>query len=207
MNILSHRGYWLVPEEKNTPVAFERALCHGFGIETDIREFNGELVISHDIATKGSQPFSDFLSLYSHFSPVTLALNIKADGLQSLLYEALIHYGIQNYFVFDMAVPDGLLYFNHGFNVFTRQSEQELIPSFYYQAQGVWMDCFLNDWATPELIDQHTKNGKKVCIVSPELHKRPYLDYWLKLSNIKTHDIMLCTDVPREAYDFFNDSN
>ena len=35
--ILSHRGYWLQTEEKNSRKAFERSFFMGFGTETDIR--------------------------------------------------------------------------------------------------------------------------------------------------------------------------
>ena len=50
MIILSHRGYWKDVNEKNQQVSFERSFSLGFGTETDIRDYKGELVISHDIA-------------------------------------------------------------------------------------------------------------------------------------------------------------
>mgnify|MGYP006075220631 CR=1 FL=1 len=49
--------------EKNMVVAFQRSLELGFGIETDLRDYNGEIVISHDIADKNSMRFSDFMKL------------------------------------------------------------------------------------------------------------------------------------------------
>ena len=49
IKILSHRGYWKKVEEKNTIQAFENSFSHGFGLETDIRDLNGKLVVSHDI--------------------------------------------------------------------------------------------------------------------------------------------------------------
>ena len=48
MKILAHRGFWADEEEKNTLSAFGKAFDSGFGIETDIRDRNGELVISHN---------------------------------------------------------------------------------------------------------------------------------------------------------------
>ena len=38
MKIIAHRGYWLIDDEKNTELAFERALRANFGIETDLRK-------------------------------------------------------------------------------------------------------------------------------------------------------------------------
>ena len=49
MKILSHRGFWREVAEKNKLVAFDYSFSLGFGTETDVRDFGGELVISHDI--------------------------------------------------------------------------------------------------------------------------------------------------------------
>jgi glycerophosphoryl diester phosphodiesterase len=54
--ILAHRGYWLEPGEKNSLSAFRRAFEGGFGIETDIRDLDGELVVSHDPPTRRNAP-------------------------------------------------------------------------------------------------------------------------------------------------------
>lgn len=84
------------------------------------------MVISHDIATKDSLSLDKFLSLYYSYnihSNSTLALNIKSDGLQEILKSKISQYNIQNYFFFDMSVPDALGYIKHGLNIFTRQSE------------------------------------------------------------------------------------
>ena len=47
MVILSHRGYWK-DARKNSVDAFKASFVREFGTETDIRDYNGELVISHD---------------------------------------------------------------------------------------------------------------------------------------------------------------
>jgi hypothetical protein len=41
MQILSHRGYWQHPSEKNTEAAFRRSFLLGYGTETDIRDRDG----------------------------------------------------------------------------------------------------------------------------------------------------------------------
>ena len=60
MEILSHRGYWKNEGEKNTKIAFERSFQLGFGTETDIRDYKGELVISHDIADSSCMKLEAF---------------------------------------------------------------------------------------------------------------------------------------------------
>jgi glycerophosphoryl diester phosphodiesterase len=210
MIILSHRGYWKDISEKNTPAAFKRSFELGFGTEFDIRDYQGRLVISHDIAGPGSLPLDDFFDIYCAYDKrLFLAVNIKADGLQNLLLDSLKKFGIENYFVFDMSVPDALGYLKLGMKAFTRLSEYESVPSFYDESEGVWMDEFSSHWITAKSITSHLANGKKVAIVSPELHKRNHLpvweDYRALVSSSDTINLMLCTDLPEEAKGCFHD--
>jgi hypothetical protein len=210
MIILSHRGYWKEISEKNKKIAFERSFSLGFGTETDIRDYKGELVISHDIANESSINVKDFFELYKQY-PINLplALNIKADGLQTALKKLLDEYAIKNYFVFDMSVPDGLGYIKHNMNIFTRQSEYEREPCFYQESKGIWLDEFHSHWISKDIISTHLTQNKKACIVSPDLHKRDYLAEWGHYKQIekelKDNSIMLCTDYPEMAKEFFNE--
>lgn len=212
MIILSHRGYWLTESEKNTVTAFKKSFELGFGTETDIRDLNGRLVISHDmpVENEANITVADFFELYkSYHSDLPIALNIKADGLQKELMNLLKQYNVFNYFVFDMSVPDGLLYLNQGFNAFTRQSEYETIPSFYPEATGIWLDEFKGHWIDENTIKHHTDNQKKICIVSPELHKRTHELEWAnykKIAQTLDSEIMICSDVPEKARAYFNEN-
>ena len=64
MIILAHRGVWQNPVEKNSAAALRRALENGFGVETDIRDLDGQLVISHDPPRAGAMRLADFLDAY-----------------------------------------------------------------------------------------------------------------------------------------------
>lgn len=208
IEILAHRGYWNHVRPKNSVAAFRAAFELGFGVETDIRDYNGHLVISHDIPGPNLQSLDDFLSLFNACgAPSYLALNIKADGLQIPLKAALSKAGVQNYFVFDMSVPDGLLYLKHQLTTFTRESEFEPTPSFYDQSAGIWLDEFNDRWINESVIDTHQKNGKVCAIVSPELHGRSHLSEWTEyragLREKKWKSVMLCTDYPEDARTFF----
>jgi glycerophosphoryl diester phosphodiesterase len=210
MIILSHRGYWLSAHEKNCQVAFERSFSLGFGIETDVRDFNGQLVISHDTAKSNAMPLEAFFALYLKYRDrPKLALNIKADGLQDELHRQIAAFGIDNYFLFDMAVPDGLGYLRRGMTVYTRHSEYEPIPPYYKLASGVWLDEFDGHWLSDEVIKDHIEAGKNVCIVSPELHNRSHKMEWAQYKELEQRlgkdRLMLCTDLPEQAKGFFND--
>lgn len=211
MVILSHRGLWQTEQEKNTEVAFRRSFDLGYGTETDIRDYHGELVISHDIADANSMPLNYFFEIYSTYSKnLPLALNIKSNGLQMKLLKAINKYKVSNYFVFDMAVPDTLGYLKLGLKIFTRQSEFEKIPSLYESADGVWLDEFDEHWIDHIEILKHLANNKKVCIVSPELHNRSneleWTDYNIICKNLQNENrLMICTDHPEEANRIINE--
>lgn len=209
MIILSHRGYWKDSVEKNSIVALERSLDEDFGLETDIRDYGHELVISHDMPDSSSLRFSTFLEMYkSKGSSVFLALNVKSDGLQVPLKRALDEYNISNYFIFDMSVPDHFTSLKSGFKTFTRVSEIEPSPTLLEESEGLWLDQFLGDWIDSKTIIKYMDIGKKVCIVSPELHNRDKGFSWSeykKLPSKYLDKVMLCTDYPEEARAFFND--
>ena len=46
-------------------VAFERSLFLDFGIEVDIRDYKGDLVISHDLPSENSPKLALLLEIYS----------------------------------------------------------------------------------------------------------------------------------------------
>jgi|SaaInl4_200m_RNA_FD_contig_21_1187251_length_735_multi_8_in_0_out_0_2 glycerophosphoryl diester phosphodiesterase len=209
MIVLSHRGYWKVVNEKNKSLAFQRSFSLGYGTETDIRDYKGELVISHDIADENSLSVKEMFDIYNKYdNSLPLALNIKADGLQLKLKDLISKYNITNYFVFDMSVPDGLQYLKQNIKSFTRESEYEKIASFYDDACGVWLDEFQGHWIEKEVIRKHINNNKQICIVSPDLHKRDYKKEWQHYNDIEKelgiNNLMICTDYPEHAKEFFD---
>jgi hypothetical protein len=139
-----------------------------------------------------------------------LALNIKSDGLRDLLREVLTRYAVQRYFLFDLSIPQARQYLGTELALFTRQSEDEPQPAHYAKVAGVWMDCFESDWITETDVEKHLKQSKQVCIVSPELHRRPHQDFWRRMKQwecLSNDNVMLCTDYPRQARGWFNAHN
>lgn len=205
MIVLSHRGYWKTPAEKNAEVAFRRSFDMGFGTETDVRDLAGELVISHDPPVGGEMPFERFLELLGD-RDLPLAINVKADGLAAKIAAALATTKLTQWFVFDMSIPDTLAQLKAGNPVFSRVSEYEAEPAFGERAAGIWLDAFLGDWWTPRMIDTWTETGKTVCVVSPDLHKRDPLPCWRVLHSYSFPQparVLLCTDRPEEARGLF----
>lgn len=210
MKIIAHRGYWNNKLEQNSPFALKSALTKGYGIESDARDYRGHMVISHNIADETCEDAEEvFQWLSAYGDQYCFAINIKADGLKDFLKAYLEKYCIRNYFLFDMSVPQMVEFAEMGLRFFTRQSEYEAYPVLYEQAAGVWIDGFNRiDWITQELLTEHLSCGKEVCFVSPDLHgKADYKLFWNRLRDwdIDFSKVLLCTDHPDEAREFFKE--
>lgn len=207
IDIIAHRGYWLDAVEKNTAIAFTRALENGFGIETDFRDLNEELVVSHDIPTSGAMKATEFVEIYqAHPVSAPMALNIKSDGLCGLIDEFIAHAQFKSVFVFDMAVPDMRGYLQKHIPTFTRLSEYEPHPVFLGSSQGVWLDAFDSEWYSATAITSLLNQKKKMVFVSPELHGRTHLPLWelIKTNHFHRNDLVsICTDFPMQVKEYF----
>ena len=207
-NILAHRGLWTDPGDKNSRDALVAALDLGFGVETDFRDSEGLLWISHDPVTAGdgairaAQFFEDCAGANRDGR---LALNIKADGLQHMICDAieLARVPVERLFAFDMSTPDALGYLRREFPVYARASEYELDQPFADIAQGVWIDNFTGGFPQVQKAKEFLQSGHRVAIVSPELHGRPHKALWQEILRSGLHlyaGFELCTDFPNEAY-------
>ncbi|RMO98186.1 hypothetical protein ALQ33_02733 [Pseudomonas syringae pv. philadelphi] len=203
MQIISHRGYWLEKGERNLAVAFHRSFDLGFGTETDVRDVAGQLVISHDMPVGGELTLDALLGIMAGRN-LPLAINVKADGMSLALRETFARHGHTNWFAFDMAVPDMRSYLQEKVLTYTRLSDVEPSPAWIDQAAGVWLDGFDSEWFSNQVIDDLLARGKRVCVVSPELHGRNGLALWQQLRELNSQNrLTLCTDTPVDAVNFF----
>ncbi|WP_295157679.1 hypothetical protein [uncultured Brachyspira sp.] len=206
MIILSHRGLWQSAKEKNTKKAFIESFNLGIGTETDLRDSLGQIVISHDMPKGGEITFEDVLQIMDGRN-LLLALNIKADGISDEIKKLLNKYNHTNYFTFDMSIPDLVYQIKQEMKIFTGLSDILTKPVLIDKCDGIWLDCFYSDWYNASLIDEYINNNKKVCIVSSDLHQRCTKNQWdiiKKSKNINSDKLILCTDKPKDAINFFN---
>ena len=210
MQILAHRGIWKSDSEKNSKAALSSSLKAGFGVETDIRDRNGQLVISHDPAIEDCWLAADFFALASELNTsAPLALNIKSDGLHRLIQEAVTEFRLENYFCFDMSFPDLRQYSGIQLAFFCRLSEYETMPQLKEFSKGVWLDAFDDEWYLQTPLSKFVSMYSQVAIVSPELHKRKHDKVWQWVLDgigdigTNTNRVMLCTDYPFEAKRYF----
>lgn len=193
MELLCHRGLWTRPADQNTMGAFHAAWRRGWGVETDLRDRDGDVVVSHDPARSGALELRHLLDEYVlHGGGTRLALNVKADGLAPAVAAELSRRGISNAFVFDMSVPDQLCWQQAGVDTWTRWSDVETTPVLLERSGGVWLDAFRDDdwWSLDAVVAMARE--RSVCIVSPELHRRPHEPVWRRLAGLD--GLLLCTD-------------
>jgi len=213
ISLLAHRGFWKIKKEKNTLEAFWKALDQGCGIETDLRDFNQKLVISHDPASPKSisakRIFSK-LSTHPSFRKVLFAFNIKADGLQEWVKALIEKFGLKNNsFIFDMSAPThyGYSFYLPRKNIGTRWSDFESTPLFLEKSAYIWMDQFETFKNDIEKIKKWQNQSKRICFVSPELHHHDPEPLWQWLERFFLKDkktVWLCTDLVEMAKKRFN---
>lgn len=197
IRVLAHRGLWESAEQKNSPEALLGSVDAGFGVETDVRDSGGALVISHD-PPRGDEMTLGALAASFADSRLPLAVNVKADGLADPLAEQLCGSGI-DWFAFDMSVPETVRFARAGLPYFTRHSDVEPEPVLYDGAAGVWLDAFHGEWFGRDEVRRHLDAGKRVVVVSPELHGRDPEPLWSWLCELQPapgQDLMICSDHP-----------
>lgn len=213
MEILAHRGIWIDKAEQNTLTGLEKAIVAGFGVELDVRDYCGNLVLSHDIPDELSPSFLDFLEVYvSHKSVSSLAVNIKADGLAPLISTTFERFGITSkYFCFDMSVPERFAYLRKSLTVAQRISQYDFVPDKLESDMPVWVDTFGASQLPIDNLNLLVDGTAPIAIVSNELHGQNHIQLWQSLQNwivekslIDDSRIMLCTDFPFEAEGYFN---
>ena len=70
------------------------------------------------------------------------------------------------------------------------------------------LDEFYQHWIDEKIVQSHISNGKNLCIVSPDLHKRNFINEWeeykkILFSSNQSDQLMICTDYPEKAEKFF----
>jgi hypothetical protein len=184
----------LLIEHRVNTVEHLKKVHRSRGAEIDVRDYDGDLRLVHDPFGSG-ETLNDFLAQYEH---ATVILNVKCDGLEKRILEAVNARGIKDYFFLDVANPTLVALTRAGVrNVAVRFSEFEPIEfamAFAGKVDWVWVDCF-----TKLPLDSRNygalKKHFKICIVSPELQGHPremIQDFRSQLA--KTPVDAVCTD-------------
>lgn len=204
-HLVAHRGRWTTTSAANSRVALASALKGGFGLETDLRDYKGHLVISHDpLRTIGGALTGEaFVSIFCQLGGAEVgpvALNIKSDGLVPLLLDWVGALPDDKFFFFDMSVPETLAYAKAGLPVALRVSEFEPVNTRLVKQFSIgkrwWLDSFRSDWwLNDDSIEVLCLEGE-LHIVSPEIHGRDPRAVWEWFGSMLQSgaSVYLCTD-------------
>ena len=144
-------------------------LPSSLGVEVDIRSDGSKLIVHHDAFKKG-EDFDHWLEGYNH---ECLILNVKEDGLESVLLSLMRENNIENFFFLDQTFPSIVKMIEQGEQrCAVRISEFESIETALKLAgkiDWVWVDYFTHFPLTSSEAEQLKSAGFKLCLVSPEL--------------------------------------
>ena len=104
------------------------ALGLGFGIETDVRDSTGRLVVAHDTPVGNELELAELVeAVQAYKSSLPIAFNIKSDGLAKPILDLLGpgYFSSAETFFFDMSVPQHLHYSRLNMPLAVRVSEYE----------------------------------------------------------------------------------
>jgi hypothetical protein len=210
--LFAHRGLWKETGlEANSREAIVKSVRNGFSLETDIRDSDRKIVVSHDPTYCTSTLLTLDILLdelqASGNSQQMMALNVKADGLSLIEGKVLDRVkDLQNQlYFFDMSIPETMRYSRASMPFAIRASEYESITDIGHtvwpsKPSAVWVDGFHDDWFL-----EH--NGTSILrladiflltIVSPELHGRDSARFeaWFKKYAPENKNLSVCTDYP-----------
>lgn len=157
------------------------------GVEIDIRSIKGRPYLSHFIDQDGVL-FEDWLSNYNLKG--TLVLNVKEEGLESILIDLLNKYHITNYMFLDepfwYLLNSSRKLNNKNFSIRVSKFESaETALKSRELSDWVWYDYF-DDYINPDDIKKLIDAGFKVIMPSPELvNSNTSYDDVLYSNNIK----------------------
>jgi hypothetical protein len=145
-----------------------------FGVELDLRDHAGKIVIAHDpFNYENSDYFDDYLKHYRH---KTLILNIKSERIELEILKLIKKHQIKDYFFLDSSFPMIMNLVNRGENnIALRFSEFEGLDTIRNMAgktKWIWVDCFTKLPINPDIYRELKTMNYKLCLVSPDLLNR-----------------------------------
>ena len=205
MKIICHRGLWSKSSEHNSLKACLEGAKYYDGIEVDLKNHNGKIVLSHNPLAKNQQAVQ-LESLFRKTPKTFFALNIKEDGLAPELKKLISRHKIKNYMCFDLSLPESLQYQKEQLKIFSRVGDLDPKPKVY--ANDLVIDVFTQSNFTKILRTlKGLKGPHQLFFISPELHGDKVEENWSKIKKFiqtSNHSAYLCTDLPSKALQFFN---
>ena len=163
MILITHRINTL-KELKNIPTKY--------GIEVDVREYRGSLILQHEPFVAGEK-LEVFLKKFNH---KFIIFNVKSERIEFKVLHYVKKYKLKKYFFLDSSFPmiKNLINLKEK-NIACRVSDDEDIKTALNLKQKViwiWFETQFPFKKSYPILKKLKKNKFKVCIVSPDLHKK-----------------------------------
>jgi len=143
-----------------------------WGVEVDLRDSGRHVVLNHE-PFKGGERLEEYLRQFRHRF---IILNIKSEGIEQAVIQAVTRHQIRHYFLLDVTIPKLVALGRRGVpHLAVRYSEFESLESclaLARWAEWVWIDCFTKIPLTPA-IARRLRTRFKLCLCSPELEGHP----------------------------------
>ena len=173
-----------------------------YGVELDIRTYNGNLILNHEPYENGEN-FDKWIRFYNHN---LLILNVKEEGLEDKIKFLLLKHDIKDYFFLDQSFPFIIKKSKEGEKkIAVRVSDYESIitaEKVSNLVSWIWLDVFNNLVLTEEEFLNLKKLNFKICLASPELHphndKSKILAIKKKLEAMNIKLDAVCTKFPEK---------
>lgn len=167
-----------------------------WGIELDLRDYDGEVIVQHD-PFKSGELFKEYIKKVENRD---LILNIKCERIEYHILHILNEANYTgNYFFLDSTFPMIYTLSNQGeSNIALRFSEYEgidILEQMQGKVKWVWVDVFKKLPLTKEICHKIKLMGYNICLVSPELQGHDN-DIEIYLNKIILYDLeidAICT--------------
>ena len=145
MKIICHRGLWKTQKQQNQLDACLKAAKEFDGLEIDLKNRNGQIVLSHDPITSKESPI-ELVDLLKELKKIKvepmIAFNIKEDGLGPNLKTIIDRFKCRDYFCFDLSRPEELKYQSIGLKVFQRFGDNDPWQKNHSFSEGLVIDVY-----------------------------------------------------------------
>ena len=143
-----------------------------YGVEIDVREYRGRLILQHEPFVTGEK-LEVFLKKFNH---KFIIFNVKSERIEFKILHYVKKYKLKKYFFLDSSFPmiKNLINLKEK-NIACRVSDEEDIKTALNLKQKViwiWFETQFPFKKSYPILKKLKKNNFKICIVSPDLHKK-----------------------------------
>ena len=174
-----------------------------YGIEIDVRDFNNSLILQHDPFKKGEK-IENFLRKFNH---KFIIFNVKSERIEFKILNLISKYKIKDYFFLDSSFPMIRLLIKKNIkNIACRVSDEEDLKTainLKNKIKWIWFETQFTFKKSYSKLRKLKKNKFKICIVSPDLHKKKIKFIKSEISYLKKSNLIDAVCVKNKNFKYW----